>query len=682
MTISFLQPGLSLPRKYGHLLKTAWFIPMTLGVVCLISYGLLVAGAGYYGDDLSYVWLGYNAHQMANFFLGNRPVLGVYFDLMTRVIGPAPWHWHLFALIWRWISAVAFWKLLDTLWPGRKAMTGAGAVLFAAYPGLYLSGEAMAMSPYYLQFAALAGSMIATIQSLRQPKKKVLWIALAVAGSFINLQLSEYFYFLELLRFPIIWYELSGKNITWPLARKTLLHALPYLVLLCGFVGLRFLGLGNASSYPIVLFDRFLASPFQEYQALLMKIVSDIWRASLESFLHALTLPGLELRSNPVIITFIICMAIAGIIAYFFLKSLAQKEDQSSAAADVSFGAGWVISGLAVLLLSGWPIWVAGIPILDDATSSRFMLPFIPGACLLMVGLIGMIHPRKLRWGMLAVFIAAAIGFQVLTSYQFIQEKTTQASLLWQMSERMPGVKPGTLFILNDAPLAYNSENSNTAMVNLLYTPVAGGLDLKYFVYQEMIHNKKFENLLAAPTEGKEYHMIGSFTRQYVITANFHAPHCFRILDPDLDPLIPDILDAQIQTAGMTNFDAILMEPEDGAQIRPSEVIYGRRPADDWCTSFEQASLAAQFGDWEQVQKIGDRAFAKGWTSNDPMELVVFIEGYAHQRQWAGVTDLLNRAIQLKPEYATVFCRLKTRIQATTPPAEEREQALSAITCP
>jgi hypothetical protein len=680
MSLPFLQPGLSLPRKFGHLLKTSWFIPAALGVVCLVSYGLLVVGAGYYGDDLSYVWLGYNAHQMAYFFTGNRPILGVYFDLMTRVIGPAPWHWHLFALIWRWISTVAFWKLLDTLWPGRKAMTGAGAVLFAAYPGLYLSGEAMAMSPYYIQFAALAVSMIATIHSLRRPKKKVLWIALAVAGSFINLQLSEYFYFLELLRFPIIWFELSGENRTWQLAWKTLLQSLPYLVLFSGFMGMRLLGLGNASAYSITLVKGFLANPFQEYQALLMKMVSDIWRASLESFLHALTLPGLELRSDPVIIIFIFCIAIAGITAYLFLKKLAQKEDQSSAG-DVPFAAGWVMTGLAALLLSGWPIWVANLPILNDATASRFMLPFIPGACLLIVGLIGLINHRNIRWGLLAVFIAAAIGLQVLTSYQFIQEKITQASFLWQMSERMPGVKPGTLFILNDAPLAYNSENSNTALVNLLYTPEGGGLDLKYYVYQEMNHNKKFENLLAGLTVTKEYHVIGSFTRQYVITANFHAPHCFRILDPDLDPLIPDVLDDQIQTAGMTNLDAILMEPEDGLQVRPSEVIYGRRPADNWCISFEQASLAAQFGDWEQVQKIGDRAFARGWTSTDPMELVVFIEGYAHQRQWAGVADLLNQAVKLKPDYAAVFCRLKTRIQATTPPAEEREQALSGVTC-
>ena len=151
------------------------------------------------------------------------------------------------------------------------------------------------------------------------------------------------------------------------------------------------------------------------------------------------------------IIAFLVLLAIAGVIFYFLLKKLAQKQDQCSPA-DMPFAAGWVMAGLAGLFLSGWPIWVAGLQVLKDATSSRFTLPFIPGACLLMVGLIGLVQQSQPALGNARSLYRGRDWLSILLSYQFVQEKGSQTALMWQMSERMPGVKAGTVFVLNDTP--------------------------------------------------------------------------------------------------------------------------------------------------------------------------------------------------------------------------------------
>ena len=263
-------------------LKSSWLTPLILGVTCLVSYGLLVAGAGYYGDDLSYVWLGYKSHQMANFFIGNRPILGAYFDLMTRIIGPAAWQWHLFALVCaldrpRWLSG----NFLDTLWPGQKAMTAAGAILFAVYPGLYLSGEAMTDEPYYLQFAALAGSMIAT-HPKPAPAPTREWYVDRPGFGRIVVQPCAFRIFLFLRASALsdhLVRACRARTEPGSVPGRRWSIRCPIWFFSADFFGMRLLGLGNASLYPITLFRDFLANPFQEFQALLTQVVSDIWQS-------------------------------------------------------------------------------------------------------------------------------------------------------------------------------------------------------------------------------------------------------------------------------------------------------------------------------------------------------------------------------------------------------------------
>ena len=106
----------------------------------------------------------------------------------------------------------------------------------------------------------------------------------------------------------------------------------------------------------------------------------------------------------------------------------------------------------------------------------------------------------------------------------------------------------------------------------------------------------------------------------------YAPPGCLRLLDSEIDPdnrLIPD--DTLLRdAANLSTTGPVLDEP-----IARMPEIYGSEPAHNWCYYFEQADLARQMEDWEQLAELGDIAFKLDDYPNDPLERFVFVEGYA-----------------------------------------------------
>lgn len=112
--------------------------------------------------------------------------------------------------------------------------------------------------------------------------------------------------------------------------------------------------------------------------------------------------------------------------------------------------------------------------------------------------------------------------------------------------------------------------------------------------------------------------------------------------------------------------------------------IYGPEPeqANAWCYYFEIADLARQFGNWEEVARIGNTAFELDDHPNDPVEWFVFIEGYAHMGEWQRALELSKESYQASQEDEVVgrlLCLLWERIETETPEGTERTEALSEV---
>jgi len=84
--------------------------------------------------------------------------------------------------------------------------------------------------------------------------------------------------------------------------------------------------------------------------------------------------------------------------------------------------------------------------------------------------------------------------------------------------------------------------------------------------------------------------------------------------------------------------------------------------------------------DWEQVVKLGDKAFKLNDSPNDPIERFVFIEGYAHMGDWQQAIELSKVSYQVSKDYVgPLLCRLWERIQAETDEGVEKSASLDEI---
>ena len=144
------------------------------------------------------------------------------------------------------------------------------------------------------------------------------------------------------------------------------------------------------------------------------------------------------------------------------------------------------------------------------------------------------------------------------------------------------------------------------------------------------------------------------------------------MLDPQIDPynrLIPD--DSLLREAAkLSTTMPILDEP-----LARMPKIYAPEPAHNWCYHYEQADLARQLGDWEQVAALGNQAFKLDDYPNDPLERFVFIEGYAHVGEWERALEYSQVSYNVSKNYVgSLLCRLWDRISREVPSSLEKDE--------
>src|SRR5215467_9272050 len=126
--------------------------PVLFLVVCVLAYGLLVPWLGYYADDWVVVWVShtFGRQGLMAYHSYDRPALGWLNAGTLALLGESPIVWHIFAVIVRWLSAVAVWWCLRVLWPQRRNEATGTALLFAVYPGFTLLPLAITISDKFL----------------------------------------------------------------------------------------------------------------------------------------------------------------------------------------------------------------------------------------------------------------------------------------------------------------------------------------------------------------------------------------------------------------------------------------------------------------------------------------------------------------------------------------------------
>ena len=148
------------------------------------------------------------------------------------------------------------------------------------------------------------------------------------------------------------------------------------------------------------------------------------------------------------------------------------------------------------------------------------------------------------------------------------------------------------------------------------------------------------------------------------------------MIDPEIDEtnrLLPEPLRdiTKYSNQNVIGFDQ---------EVELPRQFYASEPQHGWCYYFEQAELARQQGDWNQVVDLGNKAFALDDHPNDPAEYFVFIEGYAHLADWKKAVELSQVSYKISKRFVgPPLCKLWDRIARQTKNVSEQKVTIDTV---
>ena len=662
-------------------------IPVIFAVVTVVAYGLLLPLTGFYWDDWPFAWL---ARFMgpADFipaFRGFRPFLGPIFFLTTSLIPSNPLLWQTFALIIRFLSALAAWFALSCIWPGHKRQVLVASLLFLVFPGYsqhwvaltHINQEWIPFIFYLLSFGFSARALrvnapqVGSDQKSSRPqlsgfapflnvplRLSLAAIVLQVAGLFP----TEYFIGLEPLRLLFLWVIISeATEGFWPRLVQTLKHWWPYLLIWLADAAwlVYYYKSGAYVSYDVTAVQS-APSLSQAFGVL----TDTLWKAGLYVWVQVLVLCSRALAAPTTLLT------IAIIVVFFLLASFYFLRLDLPHFAARSFAIPAMIIGLLGILLGRVPSFAAGLPLTLQSSFDRFMISMMLGGSLFVVGLVDFIPSVRLKTFLYAALIALGIGQQFFNANIFRRDWVRQQAIYWRMAWRMPALKPDTALVTQQMPLDYETDFSMTAAVNWIYAPQLHPTSLPYaLVYSEKrLGGVVLPNLQPGTAMHIPYRTVDFNGNTSQVVTIYVAPNgCLRVLDPALGDAetysrYPDSVTAPI---AISDPSRILIDKK--SPTLPDSP-FGEEPAHTWCYFYEKAELARQAGNWQKIVELAAQASREGYEPQDAFEWLPFIEGYARAGDVNSAQQITLKAWDQDPRLHRGLCVLWRRLQKAGPP--------------
>jgi hypothetical protein len=636
-------------------------------VIAILAYGLLIPQLGFYWDDLPMSWIRYELgpEAMTRYFSTNRPVWGLLYQVTTRFLPQVPIYWQIFALIWRWLGAVAVWAIVRDLWKDKPYFALSVSLLFLLYPGFNQQWGSYLYSHFFIVLFFFLFSLFLMLRRRHIP---------ALIFSALNLWMMEYFFPLEFARVGFIWTSLREQ---YPNPRDRIRPTLklwtPYLVVFLLAVFSR-LFIFNNQIYGFGLMSQLRSAPVVTLLSLLHEVFTSLWIVMVAAWVQMFAVIDPAAHGIRTIALYVAVTLTAFFLALFVLFRQ-NKALQNQKASFYAIGL-----GLFLLPFAGAPFWLTGLSISLAHPASRFTLPFMLSVSLILGGLIDLLSNTRLKYVLLALLIGFAAGRQFLWSTDYLRDWQAHKNLFWQLTWRAPGLKPNTVVLMNEE-LTFYADNSLSAPLNWIYAPNNRSDQIDYVFFYPTNRLDSSLSALEADLPIQYDYIAGRFdgNTSQAVAFYYDPPACLRLLDPEIDTNNRFILIESLmrEASVLSNPRQILAS---SSATMPS--IYYPEPAHRWCYYFEKAELARQFGDWEEVAKLGDTAFALGDHPNNPVERFVFIEGYAHLGEWERAVRLSRESYQVSKAYVgPLLCKLWERIGTETANglSDGRAEALSEV---
>ncbi len=648
-------------KHIQEFVNSKFFPPTIIGAIMIISYGLSAPWLGFYGDDWSYIWLLFKGPGLNTMLGASRVGFVPFYEFLSKILGPSPIGWQVYMLLLRGVNAYFFWMILHKLWPQYRRYSIIAALFYAVYPGFYLHSVAVNISMFFVLLSCFYLSILLNLFWVDSPRKRWGLAIMALIFSAINLTLAEYFYFMEMVR-PIILYLYYSRNTQglWLNFKKSIQGWIPFFILflLTSVWRLLFQPKLNAF-YSMKLLDDISASPVSGITSQIIRMLQDLWQSGIFPWFNAVypaRLLALPNAPEKIFLAILFTLFIVFLI-FQFLTTICKPDQRVNKMAMT-----WISLGLLWFFISGWSIWLPKLAIIHVFSTTRFTMPFIPGATLILTGLIMLLHKKRIvQLVLISTLLAGAVSTQLLLANYFRMDWVRQKSFFHQLTWRFPGLEKGTVLLISRNPMTNGEENSISAGVDWVYSR-GNPLSSDYYAY---FNPDKFYIDLGEILPGEEItrgHLVGKFTANLdrSVTLYLDSRNCIRTLYPDLD-IYNNRLNSFIRgyiSESRPNDVLISADPETARNLKQ---VFGAQQQHDWCWLYQAADLASQTGRWEAIPGLADQYLDPDEYSHDWQKLMVFVEAYARNQEWQKAEDLLRGIPAPAPGDRKVYCKITLR---------------------
>jgi hypothetical protein len=452
--------------------------PLLIGLVTLVTYGILLPHLGFYRDDW-YLLVTAQSEGTAGIielFQIDRPLIGYFYALAYPVLDSSPLAWQGATLALRLLGNLAFWWLLRLMWPTRQVETLAIALLFAVYPGYSVQPNAGVYSTDLIAHAAALLSISLAITGMRSGSR-VTWLilsSLAGALELFYLGMFESAIGLEVARMTIIWYLIwqrdgSGfKSAFWRALKANLL----YVLLALGFLIWRifiFQSTRRATNLDVV-FGRYGGMPVRSLMQIGIETLKDIiettvlaWSVPFYQFVDVANYRDLATAFGAAVVVIVLSL--------LALRAAGTMDPSLDGEAGSAIYGHMIGIGASVVLFALLPIDIAGRNVLFADQWDRYTLYASSGVALV----VGAAAYRFLRSSARTTVIVTLIGMSVVVhvfSAAWYRDFWTWQRDLWQqMVWRAPGLQAGTMLFVELPVGGYQEGYEIYGPANMIYFP-------------------------------------------------------------------------------------------------------------------------------------------------------------------------------------------------------------------
>lgn len=604
--------------------------PLLIGLVTLVTYGLLLPHLGFYRDDwyLLATAQSEGTAGIIELFQIDRPLIGYFYALVYPVLDFAPLAWHGATLALRLLGNLAFWWLLRLIWPKRQVETLAVALLFAVYPGYSVQPNAGVYSTDLIAHAAALLSIALAITAMRSVSRARWLILSALAGALelFYLGMFESAIGLEVARMAIVWYLIWQRDASGfrPTLWRALKADLLYILLAFGFLIWRvfiFQSTRRATNLDVLL-GRYSGMPVRS----LMQVGLESLRDIFETTVLAWSVPFYQFVAagdyRDLVAAFAAALVVAA-LCLLVLRGAALKAPVSEGDADHETLEHMIGIGALVVLFALLPIDIAGRNVLFTDQWDRYTLYASSGVALIIGAAAFLFLRTSARTPVLLALIGMSVMVHYLSAAWYRDFWVWQRDLWQQMVWRAPGLEPGTMLFVELPVGGYQEGYEIYGPANIIFFP---GKTLQ--IGGDVINASTVANLQLQKDRQHfdRSELIEDNYRNALVAVYPGTKSCLHVLDGrkiELPGLMDDSLAAD--AAVYSRIERINPDAEPAAL----PAFLGGHGAIPWCRYYQSMDLARQVGDWTAVAVLADEALSADVTPEDLSEWMPALEAYA-----------------------------------------------------